>query len=391
MIRPKQKSNRELPRKSRSGSLPESDHVADGANHGSCDAGDPGNTGDTKRLGERVRELENLLMQEQLLRKQLLLDADQEVITPIHTIVGMLNLLLETDLTTEQREFTESARFTGTHLIQVITQHLEKLQNPLVASSSSSSSIISPASPLNITPSYKNSSEGSVPSKRSKILDSTPSVRSAPSTPSAPSVPSTASSPVPPGTGPSALEEKFSTVPATRTSCISPPSTPDSSDSPGSLPSSILEHSEGSRSSLPTAPSDVAPSSTAALAVKDSEGVKKRLHRFSVEISPAGVFAIWHAFLQAVPSYLDQLEKALLAGEGVQVNSLACTLSRACLNLGAEGIVELCRRLENLKIAGREPEAWHLFKEIKKSFERLTALPVPGYRNSPPSGPSGDI
>lgn len=76
-------------------------------------------------------------------------------------------------------------------------------------------------------------------------------------------------------------------------------------------------------------------------------------------------------FLQELPNYLNELNTAVNHGDGDKLYLAAHKFKGACSNLGANGMVELCKRLETLGQAGEIQQAGNLLKNDVESESKL--------------------
>ncbi len=77
-------------------------------------------------------------------------------------------------------------------------------------------------------------------------------------------------------------------------------------------------------------------------------------------------------FIEELPNYLGDLQKAIAAGDGEGVYSAAHKFKGSSSNLGAVGIIAICQQLEQLGRAGNiEQAALLMSNQMDKEIEHL--------------------
>ncbi|BBL75254.1 EAL domain-containing protein [Methylomagnum ishizawai] len=94
------------------------------------------------------------------------------------------------------------------------------------------------------------------------------------------------------------------------------------------------------------------------------------LDKLREETGPA-YFRIIEVFLEDTPMYLRSLEKAIAAEDFAAIEEVAHCLKGSGKNLGAHGLVELTRQLEELGRGGGEDTAPELYARLTEEYERL--------------------
>jgi HPt (histidine-containing phosphotransfer) domain-containing protein len=74
-------------------------------------------------------------------------------------------------------------------------------------------------------------------------------------------------------------------------------------------------------------------------------------------------------YLSDAPVQLDALCRAVNSKNGAAVSAAAHKLKGSCGNVGAEGLVALCQKLETSAKASRLHELPDLFQQVRREFE----------------------
>jgi HPt (histidine-containing phosphotransfer) domain-containing protein len=86
-----------------------------------------------------------------------------------------------------------------------------------------------------------------------------------------------------------------------------------------------------------------------------------------------GVNWLINLFLGELPNYVDQLQQAIASRDAETLFLVAHKFKGSCYNIGAVGMITLCKQLEELGRAGdMEKAAAIVEKDVEKEVGRLT-------------------